>query len=160
MVSTIGSIIALDPALDLSIDAQYSGMSGGQFNMQFSVQLYNQTAVDFAPTLYMVVVNSGIFVTESGSSAPQTGLLNQEMVLKTKSEKAVVDSHTYDKSIVGGSIENIGAVHKHLKKALAHATSEKQTVIDEDGAGMSAGAMSAGTVLTGAKRRIHKYATN
>ena len=158
---TIGSILTVDPSLDLSIDAQYANGSGGQFNMQFDVQLYNQASVAVTPTIYLVVVNSGIFTTENGSSSFLTGLLNQEMVLETKSHDAITDSHSYDKKIVGGSIENIGSVHKHLKQAFAKAC-EKEKEVDKEGAGMSAsgmsgGGMSAGTVAASAKRRIHKY---
>ena len=158
IVPTIGSILAIDPSLDLSIDSQWAGMVGGQFNIQFEIQLSNQTANSITPTIYLVVVNSGMFTTESGSCAPQTGLLNQEMVLNTKQQDPITDSHTYDKAIVGGSIENIGSVHKFLKKQLGN-HHEKETVIDNDGAGMSASGMSAAGVASGAKRRIHKYAS-
>jgi len=158
---TIGSILAIDPAVDLSIDSQYSNSSGGQFNLQFDLQLYNQSAAAITPTLYLVVVNSGIFATENGASSFTTGLLNQEMVLETKTQEAITDTHSYDKKMVGGSIENIGSIHKHLKQAFSKA-SEKEKLIDKEGGGMSAGgmsggAMSAGDVSSSVKRRIHKY---
>ena len=159
---TIGSILAIDPAIDLSIDSQYSNSSGGQFNMQFDLQIYNQSAEDITPTLYLVVVNSGIFVTENGASSFTTGLLNQEMVLETKTHDAITDTHSYDKKMVGGSIENIGSIHKHLKQAFSKA-SEKEKLIDKEGGsgmsagGMSGGGMSAGDVTSNVKRRIHKY---
>ncbi len=162
-VPTIGSILAVDPSLDLSIDTQYANGSGGQFNMQFDVQLYNQGSVDITPTVYLVTVNGGIFTTENGASSFTTGLLNQEMVLETKSKDAITDSHSYDKKIVGGSIENLGSIHKHLKQAFSKA-SEKEHMIDHEkgekiadpvsGSGMSAGGMSGGS---GGKRRIHRY---
>ena len=131
--------------------------------MQFDLQLYNQSDVDITPTLYLVVVNSGIFVTENGASSFTTGLLNQEMVLETKTHDAITDSHSYDKKMVGGSIENIGSIHKHLKQAFSKA-SEKEKIIDkEGGSGMSGGGMSGGAMSAGEinpaniKRRIHKY---
>ena len=153
-MSTIGSILSIDPAIDLSIDSQYSNSSGGQFNMQFDLQLFNQGDEEITPTLYLVVVNSGIFVTENGASSFLTGLLNQEMVLETKTHDAITDTHSYDKKMVGGSIENIAGVHKHLKQAFSKA-SEKEKIIDKEGSGMSAGNLSSD--IQGAKRRIHKY---
>jgi hypothetical protein len=64
IVPTIGSILCIDPAIDLSIDAQYSNMSSGQYSMQFDVTLENQSRSEaIMPTLYLVYVNSGIFVT-------------------------------------------------------------------------------------------------
>ena len=157
-VPTIGSILALDPAIDLSIDTQFSNGSAGQFNVQFDLTLYNQSDEDFAPTLYFMVVNSGIFVTESGQSTFTTGLLNQEVTLETKSQEAITDSHTYDKTIVGGSIENIGGIHKHLKGAFSKVTEKEKTV--DEGAGMSAAGMSGGNNLPSVRKRITKYSTN
>lgn len=166
IMPTIGSILCVDPALDLSIDAQYSNMSGGQFNMQFDIQLENQSTEEVTPTIYLVVVNSGLFCTENGSSSLVTGVLNQEMVLETKTQDAVSDSHTYSKKIIGGSIENLNSIHKHLKGSFSKA-SEKEKLIDSDGGGMSAGGMSAGGMnntdfapaVSGKQRRIHKHAS-
>lgn len=121
-VATIGSILAIDPAIDLSIDNQYTNMSAGQYNLQFDITLLNQTAnLNYTPTIYVVCVNSGLFITESGVSRFVTGLLTQEMVLETKMKTAVLDKHTYEEEIVGGSIENIGSIHKHLKLKYSHA---------------------------------------
>jgi hypothetical protein len=121
-VATIGSILAIDPAIDLSIDNQYTNMSAGQYNLQFDITLLNQTAnLNYTPTIYVVCVNSGLFITESGVSRFVTGLLTQEMVLETKMKTAVLNKHTYEEEIVGGSIENIGSIHKHLKLKYSHA---------------------------------------
>jgi len=165
VVSTIGSIAVIDPAIDLSIDAQLSNMSGGQFNMQFNVELQNQTAISENITLYLVTVNSGIFITENGSSSFVTGMLNQEMVLDTKSKTPITDKGTYEKKIVGGSVENLGAIHKHVKQQYSHAT-EHEKHVDGQGSGENAGVMSAGIMSAGAmsggkgkpmQRRVHKF---
>ena len=154
---TIGSVLAIDPSLDLSIDAPYTNGSSGQFNLQFNVTVTNQGDDAITPTLFLVVVNSGIFVTENGASSYTTGLINKEMVLETKVEDSVIDTDSYHKKVVGGSIENLTSIHKHLKGAFSKA-SEIQKKIDNVGSGMSAGSMSAGDVQGGIKRRIHKYA--
>ena len=162
-VPTIGSILVIDPAYDLGLDSQYSNGSGGQYNMQFSIDLYNQGNDAITPTIYMVTCNGGIFTTENGASSFTTGLLNQEMVLETKSKDAVMDSHSYNQKVVGGSIENLGSIHKHLKSAFSK-VEEKAHEIDDGkghsikdpvtGSGMSAGGMSAGAMK---KRTVHKY---
>ena len=166
VVPTIGSIAVIDPAIDLSIDAQLSNMSGGQFNMQFNVELQNQTADSENITLYLVTVNSGIFITENGSSSFVTGMLNQEMVLDTKSKTPITDKETYEKRIVGGSVENLGAIHKHVKQQYSHAT-EHENNVDMQGSGENAGVMSGGFMNAGAMsggktgkpmhRRVHKF---
>lgn len=170
-VPTIGSILVIDPSIDLSIDSQYSNMSGGQFNMQFQVNVTNQTNSETAITdltAYLVVVNSGLFMTENGTSSFMTGLLNQEMVLDTKSENAITDKRTYEKDIVGGSIENINSIHKHLKGQYSNITQHEKKLDEEPGmdagSGMSAGSIiSSGRMQHGmkgdakTKRRLHKY---
>ena len=134
-------------------------MSKGQFNMQFSIDVYNQTDEDIVPTMYMICVNSGVFITERGTSRFDVGLLDKEQVLETKGQVAVMDKNTYEDSIVGGSIENLGSIHKHMKLNF-HKASEKEDNFDnapgEFVHGHEAGAMSAGAMPK--RRTIHKFA--
>ena len=157
VVPTIGSILVVDPAIDFNLTDQYTNMSTGQFNLQFTIELENQTGVAYIPTLYCVCINSGLFITENGTSQISTGLLTQEAVLETKVKESVMDKHTYENTIVGGSIENINSIHKHLKLNFSRA-SEKEDHLDngvgEVAAGMSAAGMS-GSAMP--KRKIHKY---
>jgi len=164
IVPTTGSILVVDPAIDLSIAAEYTNMSKGQFNMQFSITVKNQTKEAITPTMYMICVNSGVFITERGTSRFDVGLLDKEAVLKAKTQVAVMDKHTYEDSVVGGSIENLGCIHKHMKLNF-HKASEKEDHLDNEPGEFvpnHAGAMSAGSVEPSSegmpKRRIHKYA--
>jgi hypothetical protein len=157
VVPTTGSILVIDPAIDLSIDPEYSNMSQGQFSVTFTIDVLNQTKDDMeGPTMYMICVNSGLFQTERGQSKFNIGMLSQQQVLQTKSQVAVMDKTTYEDEIVGGSIENLGHIHKHMKLNF-HKASEKEKAMDE-GPGevvdADAGAMSAGAMP---KRRLHKY---
>jgi hypothetical protein len=130
-------------------------MSGGQYNMQFQLTISNQTPNAVTPTLYLVAVNSGLFITENGTSSFMTGLLSQEMVLETKGKDAITDSQSYETEIVGGSIENINSIHKHLKKNYSKATAKEHQLDKEQGESVG-GAMSAG-VVDMPKRRIHRH---
>ena len=163
IVPTIGSVLCIDPAIDLSIDSEYSNMSKGQFNMNFSINVYNQTKEAISPTLYMICVNSGIFITDDGTSRFDIGLLSMDQVLETKNQVAVLDKHSYENDVVGGSIENLGSIHKHMKLNF-HKASVKEAHLDHgpgefvpghEAGGMSAGAMSSGSMP---RRRIHKFA--
>jgi hypothetical protein len=105
--------------------------------------------------------NSGIFITDNGTSSANLALLTQEQVLKTKAQEAVLDKKTYENKIIGGSIENLGAIHKHLKQCF-HKASEKEHMLD-NGPGeslppTSAGGMDAAGMGKMGKRRIHKFA--
>ncbi|RZL13363.1 MAG: hypothetical protein EOO89_17705 [Pedobacter sp.] len=169
LVPTIGSILCVDPAIDLSIESQYTNMSAGQYNMQFDITFQNQTKEAITPTLYLVVVNSGVFITENGTSSFNTGLLTQEMVLDTKAKEAVMDKQTYEEDVVGGSIENIGSIHKHMKLNFHKATAKEHDMDQGPGAmaprigsgmsgsGMSASGMSGSSMPAPRGRRIHKH---
>jgi hypothetical protein len=56
LVSTVGSILCIDPAIDLSIANQYSNMSSGQYNMQFEIELENQSQIvdDKSTPIYLL----------------------------------------------------------------------------------------------------------
>jgi len=162
-VPTIGSIIVLDPAKDLSIPPQFSTMSGGQFTFFCTLKIKNQGSETMTiPTIYTVCVNNGIFVTKGGNSLAVTGMLSQEQVLDTKGKEAIMDTHSYNEEVVGGSLENIhGAMHKHIKKLFSR-NSEKEKELDHE-AGEQSGAtqaisdMNAGAMSAGSNKRIHKY---
>jgi hypothetical protein len=157
LVPTTGGILVVDPAIDLSIASEYTNMSKGQFNMQFSITVKNQTKEAITPTMYMICVNSGVFITERGTSRFDIGLLDKEAVLQAKNQVAVMDKDSYEDSVVGGSIENLGCIHKHMKLNF-HRASEKEDHLDNapgEYVPDNAGAMSAGSMP---KRRIHKYA--
>jgi hypothetical protein len=157
IVPTTGSILVLDPAIDLSIDSEYTNMSKGQFSTTFTLSVRNQTKEVIKPIMYMVCVNAGVFITERGSSHFNTGILDQEQVLATKTQVAVMDKSTYENEIVGGSIENLGHIHKHMKLNFHKATEKEKAMDDAPGESLPTppgGAMSAGGLP---KRRLHKY---
>jgi len=159
-VPTIGSVIVIDPALDLSLDLEYSNNSTGQFNMTFQCTIQNQTAKNYNNfNLYLVCINGGIFSTENGQSFVQTGVLTKQQVLETKAKSAITDSHSYKTEIVGGSISNLNSVHKHLKRFHQDASEKEAQMSDsnvEQGSAMSGGAMSAGSVIGAGASRAHK----
>jgi len=162
-VPTIGSILVIDPAIDLSIGPEYTNMSKGQFSVQFTINVRNQTKEAITPVMYMVCVNSGVFVTERGTSRYDVGLLDKEQVIKTRGQVAIMDKDTYEDTVVGGSIENVGCIHKHMKLNF-HKASAKEDHFDngegESVPGNEAGAMSAGSMQADPmpKRRVHKHA--
>jgi hypothetical protein len=125
-IATSGSIIVIDPALDLSLGPAYTDSSTGQYNCQFQVTVRNQTNEKIAPEIVMIAIYSGLFTTDNGTSSYQTGFITQEAVLNTRSKKSLLlDTETYQK-IVGGAIENINSIHKHINRYFKnHSSHEK-----------------------------------
>jgi hypothetical protein len=83
-----------------------------------------------------------------------------EMVLDTKDKPAVMDKKTYEDDIVGGSMDNLNSLHKHMKMNF-HKHEEKEKDMDSNdgvvapklGSGMAGASMMVGRPA----RRIHKY---
>jgi len=166
VISTLGSVLVIDPAIDLSLATQYSDMSNGTYACQFNITLYNQSDNVVAPVITLIAVNSGIFICEKGQASFLTGMLTQDMDLDTKSKESITDKQTYENEITGGSIENIGSIHKHLKQRYSHADEHQKHLDDEmgesAGGALSGGAMSAGAISGGEmhqkSKRFHEYA--
>lgn len=114
-VPTTGSVLCIDPAMDLCLDEQYSNMSRGQFQVRFDITVTNQSSESIKPAIYLICVESGIFRTEGGQCDTFTGLLDIASVQKVKLQDPVMDKQTYEEDIVGGAIENINALNKHMR---------------------------------------------
>lgn len=123
-ISTIGSMLVLNPAKDLSLPDYLSCSSIGQFNFQFTINVTNNYPYAVTPEILVITANSGIFVTQAGSSVIYTGILTKQMVVDTKAEKSADPIHTAEfKRMVGGNINNMGSgavkrMAQHLGKKL------------------------------------------
>jgi hypothetical protein len=158
-VATNGSMLVLNPAMDFGLPSMYSASSGGQFNLAFTVNIANQGAEAVTPEIVVMAINTGLFITENGTSSVQTGLLTKEMVLQTKNEPAVMDSSFYQR-LVGGkfNLKQISHVVKGVVGKVANAAADKALdygMSAMEGAGESAGAMSAGS-MSKSRRRVHR----
>jgi len=160
-VPTIGSILIINPSLDLNLPSYLANGSLGQFNVSFRISLSNQGLdstgsglAGYSPEICCICVNSGFMITESGVTAIQTGVLTKELTLKTKDQKATIDHIDY-KRYVGGSLSNMGMsnVYKLFKKK-NHINDERtdDTTINNHGTGLSAGSLSAGRI-----KRLSKH---
>jgi hypothetical protein len=119
-LGTIGSMLVLDPALDLSLPDYLSSGSLGNYNFQFQIQVYNQSGQDFVPEICVVCCNSGVMVTDRGVTTTYTGILTKEMVLSAKGKKEDLTS-IESKRLIGGSLHHLGSsVRKHHKRHSAH----------------------------------------
>lgn len=134
-----GSVLVINPSLDLSLPSYLTASSLGQFQLQFNLQVTNQFPYQVTPEICVVCVNSGIFVTTQGTSAIYTGILTKEETLRTKAEKAVPDFDTkqYER-LVGGVMSNrgVGAVASKMRRHLGF----------HGGAGESSGGAKSGGV--------------
>jgi hypothetical protein len=107
LVPTLGSMLVLSAALDLSLPVFLSNGSLGNYNVQFSITVVNQYGVVVPAEICIICVNSGIFVTSQGVSSAYTSLLSKEMVLATMSEHSLGAFTTTEVSRkIGGNMLN------------------------------------------------------
>ena len=118
-IPTTGSVLVINPSLDLSLPSYLTASSLGQFQLQFNLQVTNQFPYQVTPEICVVCVNSGIFVTTQGTSSIYTGILTKDETLRTKTERPVadIDTRSYER-LVGGSMMNrgVGSIAAKLRR--------------------------------------------
>jgi len=117
-LGTCGSLIILDFGKHIQlVEDYYAPGSIGNFNLQVSLKvkyttmqgwgshtaLYN---ANVTPELCMVVVNSGVLVTEKGTSSTFTGILSKQDVLDASSQNAV-NASSMERIVGGGMLDKI-----------------------------------------------------
>ena len=117
-IATSGSLLIIDPVYDLSLPDYISSGSSGQYNLQFSINVSNQYLTAIAPEIVTICCNSGVIVTNQGSTQTYTGLLTKSMVLDAKQTKGM--SSEVNDRMVGGKMLNRG-----LRKSLKDFVSSK-----------------------------------
>lgn len=114
---TGGSVLVINPAKDLSLPSFLSNGSLGQFSVQFNITVENTTTNNYTPEIVMICQNSGVFVSQSGSSSIFTGVLSKQMVLDTVSNQEAFDSGEYDRLVGGMKMSSaLKAVPRPMKR--------------------------------------------
>lgn len=105
LYSTSGSLIIINPSRDLSLPYYLSNGSVGSYNIQFKVDVINNTTDNFIPELVLITANSGIMVNQDGETDIYTGLLTKELVVNSSVKQEGIPSASYNR-LVGGVIDN------------------------------------------------------
>ena len=120
---TTGSLLIINPALDLSLPSFLSNGSIGQFNFTMNITYENIfTGKTFRPEVCVICCNSGTMTTISGSSMIQTGLLTKDIVINSSSKDSM-PFNTYSRLIGGNLVDrpltNIKNLFPKLKKLIS-----------------------------------------
>jgi hypothetical protein len=152
MVGTSGSIVVLDPALDLGLRAE-SESDGllGTFNLQVTVDVYNTEAAAVNMELFVVCIFEGSMTLSAGRCALQTGILTQQDVLAADQSPAVA---YYDATSGGNMFSNIKDLFTKSAPYLRTAIDLASKGLAATGHGLSGGdssnsAVSAGGMILG-----------
>jgi hypothetical protein len=149
IIGTTGSILVIDAA-SLSLPSYLVAGNLGNFQFQATLNLTNRYADAVQPELVIITANSGIFVTEQGTSTTFTGVLTKELTLSTQEGKDTpAVSRVVDERMIGGKMLNRSIsrhpayVAKHMKKVMS-------------GAGYISGTSGAGMHSSAHKSKLHK----
>lgn len=87
---TTGSVLVINPSFDLSLgqNPYLANSSLGQYQLAMTLNLENTFAVDIAPQIVVITVNSGVMTVISGSSQLFSGLCNMQTVMDTVQKDA------------------------------------------------------------------------
>lgn len=118
---TTGSLLIINPALDLSLPSYLSNGSIGQFNFTMTISYKNISEEDITPEVCIICCNSGTMTTISGSSMIQTGLLTKDIVVNSSSTESM-PFNTYSR-LIGGNLSdrpmtNVKKLFHSLKKKI------------------------------------------
>lgn len=154
IVYTTGSILVIDAA-SLSLPSYLVAGNLGNFQFQITLNMTNNYAAAITPELVIITANSGVFVTEQGTSTTFTGILTKELTLSTQEMKDTpAISRVMDERMIGGKMLHRG-IARHPKYVAQH-------MKKMSGAGYSSGVSGAGysTGVSGGavhkKSKLHK----
>jgi hypothetical protein len=160
-VQTSGSVLCLSFGEDLSLSHDWEAAGGlGVYQLQVYVDVANYSQAALANyELSLIVVNSGMLVTQLGSSTIYTNMLTSDEILKT-SQQDPINHNSFQRKLGGSFWSNLKAVGKKIKPAASMArgvlnkvdnphAKTASSLLSSLGAGRSAGSMSAGSRLKG-----------
>lgn len=85
--TTSGSLIVINPTKDLGLPYWLSNGSIGNYNIQFKIEVINNTNDNFIPEIVIITPNSGMIINNNGETDIYTGILSKELVVETHLKK-------------------------------------------------------------------------
>lgn len=84
-----GSVLAVEFGTDLALNSDEAAGVNGTYQLQIEIQITNRSAESVIPSLYIVVVNEGVFTLQNNSAYSQIGVISRSDVLKAQKTRGV-----------------------------------------------------------------------
>jgi hypothetical protein len=127
IVPTCGSVLVLEFGKDINLTQDYlAAGSLGNFLLQMNVTAKNTYSTAASFEMFIITVNSGLFVSERGTSSLYTGILTKQDVISASEQSAVSYSKAF--RMVGGSVLD------RLKSALKTGANVANVLVKHSGA--------------------------
>jgi hypothetical protein len=138
LIPTGGSMLVLNPVLDLSLPDYITNGSLGNYNLQIRLTVANQYGATITPELIVMCVNDGIMTSVQGTSQTFTGIITKQLCLDAKAMKPM--SSVDESRMVGGAMLNM-SIARNPRFGMR-------------GAASSGGASSGGAISGGARGKL------
>jgi len=112
-----GSLLLIQPVIDFGVEPYESNSSYGQYNLQFTVTVDNYGADSFTPEIVLVTYSSGIFQSQSGSSALFENILSKAQVLEA-AEKEPITTLEYGRMLGSGIMDKLKSAAMYVHRRL------------------------------------------
>ena len=109
-VPTVGPILVLKPGRDIPLQAGQAPGLVGNFSLQMSLRVYNNSLIAYAANelqIYVVTVNSGYFETIKGSSRLIKGLLTEQDIISAPESDAMTSGQVARLVGSGAKVQNV-----------------------------------------------------
>ena len=109
-IPTVGPILVLKPGRDIPLQAGQAPGLVGNFSLQMSLRIYNNSLVSYAANelqIYVVTVNSGFFETIKGSSRLIKGLLTEQDIISAPEADAMTSGQVARLVGSGAKVQNV-----------------------------------------------------
>jgi len=114
-VALNGGILVLKPSTDITLQSGQAPSLVGNFSLQFSITVRNNTLVAQQPSLYVITANSGFFESIRGSSRIIKGVLSEQDIISAPMASMVTRTELDRLVGAGRSFRSLGNVAHHMK---------------------------------------------
>ena len=113
LYTTTGSLIVINPTKDLGLPYYLSNGSIGNFNIQFKIDVINNTNDNFVPEIVIITPNSGFMINDRGLTEIYTGILSKEIVVETNLKLSSIPSIN-NTPLIGSGLDKEQGIKKKL----------------------------------------------
>ena len=108
----VGSVLAVEFGTDIGLGSDQAPGINGIYQLQMEVTVKNQSSSAITPTLYVIIVNEGVFTIQNNSAYSQIGVISKMDVLNAMEVKGVTYGNL--KYMAGAGL------FKNFKRKLKH----------------------------------------
>jgi hypothetical protein len=114
-IPLVGGMLVIKPSKDFALQEGLAPNVLGNFNLQFSVDMTNNSESSVIPSLFVVTVNSGFFESQNGSSRIIRGILDERSVLEAPMAPEITRSGL-SRMVGAGFFDKLGSVLSKAKE--------------------------------------------